>query len=51
MKLMFLVGFSHDNIVLVNCCSRDFHLIPTRVVYTTGFGHDGCDCFGWPRWM
>lgn len=46
MKVTFLVGLSHDNIVLVNRCSRYFHLIPTRVVFTTGFDHDDCDCFG-----
>jgi len=51
MKVTFLFGFSHDNIVLVNHCSRDFHLIPTRGVFSTGFDRDGCDCFGWPRWM
>lgn len=51
MKVMFLVGLSHDSILLVNRCSRDFHLIPTRVVFTTGFDHKGCNCSGWLKCM
>jgi len=51
MKVTFLVGFGHNSIVLANRFSRDFHLILTRVVFATGSDHDGCDCFGWPKWM